>query len=68
MILIIVAYGAAHPASVSRGVKGSVRQEVAVPVVPAAAPVKPASTEDDDDIDLLALIGDDDGNALTSLF
>ena len=58
VILIIVAYGAAHPVSVSRAVKGSVRQAVAVP----AAPVKPAATtDDDDDVDLLALIGDDDG-------
>lgn len=63
VILIIVAYGAAHPVSVSRGMKGGARQEVAaVPVVAAPAPVKPAaSSDDDDDVDLLALIGDDDG-------
>lgn len=62
VILIIVAYGAAHPVSVSRGVKGSVRQEVASAV--PAAPVKPASSDDDDDVDLLALIGDDDGERI----
>lgn len=61
VILIIVAYGAAHP--VSKGVKGTIRQEVAaVPVAAIPAPVKPASTDDDDDdVDLLALIGGDDG-------
>lgn len=65
VILIIVAYGAAKPIEESRGVKANFRQAVtpavAAEVVPAA-PVKPAApADDDDDIDLLALIGADDG-------
>lgn len=63
VILIIVAYGAAKPVDESRGIKANFRQAPAAPaVVVAAAPVKPvAPAEDDDDIDLLALIGADDG-------
>lgn len=61
LILIIVAYGAnGKPVDESRGIKATLRQEVA-PVV--AAPVKPvAAADEDDDDDLLALIGGaDDG-------
>lgn len=63
VILIIVAYGAAKPIEEARGIKVSSRQEIvtAAPVeaVPAA-PAKPTAVEDDDDdIDLLALLGDD---------
>lgn len=66
VILIIVAYGAAAPVDESRGIKSSFRQAVtAVPVELApAAPVKPvAAADDDDDVDLLALIGADDGTS-----
>ena len=59
VILIIVAYGAqGKPIEESRGIKA--RQEVVVTEAPVA-PVKPAVTDDDDDLDLLAFIGDDDG-------
>lgn len=68
VILIIVAYGAAKPVDESRGIKTSFRQAVvtAAPVEAApAVPVKPvAVADDDDDVDLLALIGADDGNDL----
>lgn len=66
VILIIVAYGAGAPVDESRGIKASFRQEIvtAAPVESApAAPAKPtAVVDDDDDVDLLALIGADDGN------
>jgi hypothetical protein len=67
VILIIIAYGAAKPVDESRGIKASFRQAVtAAPVesVPAA-PAKPvAVADDDDDVDLLALIGADDGEMI----
>lgn len=71
MILIIVAYGAAKPIEESRGIKGSFRQEIVTiaPVETApAAPVKPVASDDDDDVDILALIGADDGKIFIMMF
>lgn len=69
VILIIVAYGAAKPIEETRAIKISSRQEIvtAAPVeaVAAVVPAKPADVEDDDDIDLLALLGDDSGELMT---
>lgn len=66
VILIIVAYGAAKPIEESRGIKASFRQELVTVAPIASAPVAPtkpvAVADDDDDVDLLALIGDDDGS------
>lgn len=63
LILIIVAYGAyGKPLEESRGIKASVRQAVVTAAPVEVAPAKPtAVTDDDDDVDLLALIGADDG-------
>lgn len=69
VILIIVAYGAAKPVDESRGIKATYRQAVtAIPVELApAAPTKPVTVaaDDDDDVDLLALLGADDGKVLS---
>lgn len=62
LILIIVAYGSAAPVEESRGIKASFRQEVVTAAPVEAAPVKP-TVDDDDDVDLLALIGADDGKS-----
>lgn len=64
LILIIVAYGAnGKPLDESRGLKATLRQEVAPVVAAATVPVKPvAAADEDEDDDLLALIGGaDDG-------
>lgn len=69
LILIIVAYGAnAKPVDGSRGIKATLRQEVAPVVAVPAAPVKPvAAADEDDDDDLLALIGGADDGKLIKL-
>lgn len=67
LILIIVAYGAnAKPVDESRGIKATLRQEVAPVVAVPVVPAKPvAAADEDDDDDLLALIGGaDDGIAI----
>lgn len=71
LILIIVAYGAnAKPVDESRGIKATLRQEVAPVVAVPAVPVKPvAAADEDDDDDLLALIGGaDDGKTYLNSF
>lgn len=71
VILIIVAYGAAKPIEESRGMKGSFRQEVVTIASVETAPiepVKPVASDDDDDVDILALIGADDGKIFIKKF
>lgn len=62
LILIIVAYGA-YGKPLEKNVRVAGRQEPAAVVAVEAevTSAKPVASEDDDDIDLLALIAGDDG-------
>lgn len=66
LILIIVAYGA-NGKPLEKNVRIAGRQEAAVPSATInvdATSAKPVAAEDDDDIDILALIAGDDGEDL----